>query len=58
MSAEHQMWVRPLWRDKSLEEIGVFGGDMVGREGVGGSPSAVPGPSAFIHLIQYWGGIA
>lgn len=53
MSAEHQMWVRPLWRDKSLEEIGVFGGDMVGREGVGGSPSAVPGPSAFIHLIQY-----
>lgn len=35
------MWVRPLWRDKSLEEIWVFGEDTEGREGVGGSPSPV-----------------
>lgn len=44
MSDEHQMWARPLWRAKSLEEVWDFGDDIRGRGGIGGSPS--------IHLTQ------
>lgn len=35
MSDTNQMWARPLWRDKSLEEIWVFGDDMGGGEVLG-----------------------
>lgn len=39
MSDKNQLWARPLWRDKSLEEIWIFGEDMGAAGGVGGSPS-------------------